>query len=219
MIKIKIFGVIIAIILLLSSCSSVSVKKEANNTKTVDDVLNEQIKAAEGSKDAQSILDDGTVDDQIQAIVEEIADSVGIEEFNAGFIVPESDTIGFDYISEDYIDLTTLNKDMVYAMVYQMMVDPETFMNKEIKMKGLFSVYYDENTKTNYFAILIEDALACCASGIEFIWDDGSHVYPDDYPEVGSVIMVTGIFETYIEEGNSNEYLRLRDCTLELSSP
>ena len=49
---------------------------------------------------------------------------------------------------------------------------------------------------------------------MEFVWGDGNHVYPDDYPEQNQDIIVTGIFELYEEEGY--EYMRLADATLEV---
>ena len=42
-------------------------------------------------------------------------------------------------------------------------------------------------------------ATAYCAQGLEFVWDDGSHAYPDDYPADGEEVVVTGVFETYAE--------------------
>ena len=44
---------------------------------------------------------------------------------------------------------------------------------------------------------------------MEFVWDDDSHVYPDDYPAENSNIVVTGVFETYREDGDKKSVLQI----------
>ena len=56
------------------------------------------------------------------------------------------------------IDLTVLSSTMVYSEVYNMMVSPEDYVDKRIKMEGIFSIYYDEVSEKNYFACIIMDA-------------------------------------------------------------
>ena len=34
--------------------------------------------------------------------------------------------------------------------------------------------------------------MACCAQGLEFVWGDGSHKYPDEYPAEDAEIEVQG---------------------------
>ena len=92
------------------------------------------------------------------------------------------------------IDLTKLSATMVYAQVFNMIVEPEKFEGKMIKMRGQFMVYpMDKNE--NVFAVVISDATACCQQGLEFKWQ-GEHAYPADYPPKGSEIEVTGKFTT-----------------------
>lgn len=107
---------------------------------------------------------------------------------------------------------------MVYATVYQMLMDPDTYVGKSFRMNGLYSAYYYEPTGQYYHYCSIQDALACCAQGLEFVWDDGTHVYPEEYPEENAEIVVQGYYETYQEEGDSNLYCRLRDATLVVAS-
>ena len=104
------------------------------------------------------------------------------------------------------MDLTFLSSTMVYTEVYNMMIQPQEYLGKTIRMEGAFSVYHDEANDKYYFACIISDATACCSQGIEFVLA-GEHTYPDDYPEIGDDVTVTGVFDTY-EEG---EYLY---CTL-----
>ena len=114
----------------------------------------------------------------------------------------------------DY-DLTEMSSDMVYATVYQMMMEPEKYEGKTFRMEGIYYTVYSEQTKKYYHYCIIQDATACCAQGMEFVWDDGSHVYPDEYPEENADVIVEGTFETYTESGDSNLYCRLRDASLE----
>lgn len=100
----------------------------------------------------------------------------------------------------EMVDLTALSSTMVYGEVFNMLMQPEAYMGKTVKMKGEFSVYTDENTGKHYFACIIKDATACCAKGIEFELA-GDYAYPEDYPEVGETITVQGIYSTYEEGG------------------
>ncbi len=116
-----------------------------------------------------------------------------------------------DGADEVDVDLTVLSATMVYSEVYNMMVSPESYIGKTVRMRGRFTVYHDSAANNFYFACLIQDATACCAQGIEFVLTD-DHVFPDDYPEPGEEICVTGIFDTY-KEGNYT-YCTLRRAKL-----
>ncbi len=109
------------------------------------------------------------------------------------------------------LDLSKLSGTVVYSQVYNMMYEPETYLGKIIKMSGYYSAYEDTERDVVYHACVIPDATACCAQGIEFIWG-GEHVWPDDYPEEGTGIIVTGRLETYDEDGYM--YLHLVDAEL-----
>lgn len=111
----------------------------------------------------------------------------------------------------DY-DLTEMGSDMVYATVSQMMYKPEDYVGKMIKISGKYYSTYYEETQQRYYAVIIADAMGCCSQGIEFIWGDGSHVYPDEYPPDETEVEVIGRFETYTEEGSDNLYCRLADA-------
>lgn len=114
------------------------------------------------------------------------------------------------------IDLTQMNGDMVYATVYQLMIDPKTYIGKTVKMTGTYYPVYYEPTKGYYHYCLIKDAMACCAQGMEFIWEDGTHIYPDEYPKVDTTITVTGTFETYHDQGDEKLYCRLKNAQLSI---
>ena len=98
------------------------------------------------------------------------------------------------------LDLTMLSSTMVYAEVYNIMMEPESYVGKTIKMEGLY--YADNYTDKSYHFVIISDATACCAQGLEFIWL-GDHSYPKSDTEVE----VVGIFESY--EENGQRYYRI----------
>ncbi|MBQ9557871.1 MAG: hypothetical protein IJU94_04615, partial [Clostridia bacterium] len=96
------------------------------------------------------------------------------------------------------VDLTTLNSTMVYSEVSNMINEPEKYVGKTIKMKGQFNASYFEGTGNYYYYVVIADATACCAQGLEFVWE-GEHSFPDDYPENGAEVIVTGVYGQYEE--------------------
>lgn len=110
------------------------------------------------------------------------------------------------------VDLTTLDSNMVYAQVYDMVFGETDYNGKLVRAKGQFSYYQDPATSKDYYAVLISDATACCAQGIEFVLA-GEHKYPDDYPELGSEIVIHGTFNTYEDE--TGAYVQLKDAVLE----
>lgn len=120
----------------------------------------------------------------------------------------------FDLISDDGvdIDLTKLSSSMVYAVVYNIMKEPDDYIGKKVRMRGDFSYYYSVETGIYYYACIIRDATACCANGIEFELTD-DYVYPDDYPEVNDRVTVVGDFDVYTE--GEARYCTLRNAVLE----
>ena len=110
------------------------------------------------------------------------------------------------------VDLTKLSSTMVYSEVYNMLYTPDDYIGKMVKMKGAFAYYEDPETKEQYFACIIADAMACCSQGLDFIPTD-EYTYPDDYPELNAEITVTGTFEIY--EKNGIKYCRLANAAIE----
>lgn len=119
--------------------------------------------------------------------------------------IPTESTGGID------IDLTSFSSTMVYSEVYNMMVSPESYIGKTVKMEGAFASYHDEASDAYYFACIIADATACCSQGMEFVLTD-DYTYPDDYPEEGGDICVVGVFDTY-QEGDQT-YCTLRNAKI-----
>ena len=91
------------------------------------------------------------------------------------------------------LDLTELSSTLIYSEVYNMLITPDDYKGKIIKMKGLFNQYTDEETGKIYNAVVIPDATACCQQGLEFELSDKTN--PNF--EQGTEITVVGTFDTY----------------------
>lgn len=112
----------------------------------------------------------------------------------------------------DYdVDLTQLSSTLVYSEVSNMMTAPEDYIGKSVRMQGDFAVYEDEASGNVYLACIIQDATACCAQGIEFV-PTGDWSYPEDFPELGTQITVSGTFGTYSE--GEQMYVTLFDAEM-----
>ena len=187
--------------LLITGCSNKKGTngKGVNNTNSIEKVIDNQIANEDGKTET-------TESDKASSDVES---NKGIEDTISG-----AENVRDTDETVDY-DLTQMSSDMVYATVYQMMVTPEEYEGKTFRIDGNFYATYYEATKKYYFYCIIQDATACCAQGMEFIWDDGSHIYPDEYPEDNAEIVVEGTFETYREDGDENLYCRLSDAILQ----
>lgn len=94
-------------------------------------------------------------------------------------------------------DLTQLNSNMMYGQIFDMVNNYEPYMGLSVRVKGNFQYYKDPAGK-DYFSVFIPDAAQCCNQGIEFVLK-GEHTYPDDYPQIGDEITVTGTFNAYDE--------------------
>lgn len=106
------------------------------------------------------------------------------------------------------VDLTELSTTMVYSEIYNMMLSPESYEGKTVRMKGKYICYEDPQSGKEYFACIVTDAAACCAQGFEFVPAEGSE-YPNDYLDPNCQIVITGIFEIYQE--NNFQFCRLVD--------
>lgn len=99
------------------------------------------------------------------------------------------------------IDLTQLSASMTYAIVFQMVFYPEEYVGKTVRMGGTFFVWLNPQNGKEYYATVVEDALACCEQGLEFILREG------DYPSVGEYHVVTGELQLYQGDGFENIHL------------
>lgn len=86
-------------------------------------------------------------------------------------------------------DLSVMNANMVYATVFDMMVFPENYSGKTLKMKGSLEIFNNSPDGSPVYSVIVADALSCCKTGIEFHYDFG-----DSIPPRGKEVLVTGKF-------------------------
>ena len=111
------------------------------------------------------------------------------------------------------IDLTKLNSMMTYSTLFNILTNPDSYLGKTIKIKGIFDSAKDPDTGIDYFAVVIMDASACCSSGLDFSPKKKyKYEYPKDFPELGEDITVIGKFERYSE--GENIYYHLADADI-----
>jgi len=92
--------------------------------------------------------------------------------------------------STSVLDLTKMSPTMIYSTIFEMLIEPEIYKNRIIKVKGFFNTYYDEATLQTYYFIVIPDATACCKQGIEFKFKSPA----DKIPQINEEITITGKF-------------------------
>lgn len=189
---------------ILSGCGAnknqVPTRSHGNKTQTVSDVM-QQGTGATATPTPAKLTDAPTPANPTDAVTPEGTPTPVATVTSA----PRT----FDKID---VDLTTLSSTMVYSEVYNMVVTPEDYIGKVVKMSGEFAYFHDDAIGADYFACIIADATACCQQGIEFVLA-GSHSFPDDYPALGTNICVVGEFDTYEEAGYM--YCTLRNATLQ----
>ena len=177
----------------VTACGKASDKDSNGDTKIISDAKNKQENSKSNTKK--------------EASKKEVAGDAGKGKSSKSKSKTSSNKID--------IDLNNLNANVVYSQVFLMMTEPDKFIGKRIRMSGQFNVYAAQEGNpsgvTEYYAIIIADAQACCQQGIEFVWP--GHTYPNGFPEVKSNASVTGIFEVY--EENGKKYCRLVADTVE----
>lgn len=107
------------------------------------------------------------------------------------------------------IDLTNMSSTMVYSYVFNIISTPDDFIGQRFRIRGIYDEQYWDQTKLTYHYIVIADATACCAQGLEFVLIDPNAAYP----KVGEEFEISGIFGTYEEEGNL--YIQITADSLE----
>ena len=93
------------------------------------------------------------------------------------------------------VDLTALSSTMVFGELFNMMMNPQNYLGKTLKMRGAYSSSHSEETNNDYHFVVIADAAACCQQGMEFILNGSQD--PADYPAANTRIEVVGTFESY----------------------
>ncbi|HBD68378.1 MAG TPA: hypothetical protein DC014_03795 [Treponema sp.] len=108
------------------------------------------------------------------------------------------------------IDLTRMNANMVYAEVFNMLIEPDYYEGKSVRMNGL--MYIPEQIEGSpRYACIVQDATACCSAGLGFSFANESDL--PSIPKDGDFITVRGTYTCIEEDGFST--IVLVDCILE----
>ncbi len=125
---------------------------------------------------------------------------------------PASSTTSATTSSKPDFDLTKMSATMIYSTIFDMLIMPEEYVEKVIKVKGWFETYTNPESGELFYAVVVPDATACCQQGLEFIWP-GDHHYPADFPELGQDVTVTGRYKLVDKDGFAYNYLEASEVT------
>ena len=178
----------LTLMLVMSGCggdTTAASRSGGNNANSVEAVLQQQMAAETASADVP------------EPTVEIVVENPSEDPQNGSDTEVLYELTGDPDPSVD-VDLTVMNSNMVYAEVYNMMAQPGDYIDKTIKMRGIYTVFEDEKNKQVYYSCIIQDATACCSQGIEFVPEDLQGFKEAGY-EPGDEIVVEGTFGIYPE--------------------
>lgn len=169
---------LLAISLLSCKKSNVYAALPANKNK-VGDIIEKQIQAEqnangnlftknESDDGEQSFANDFSSDDAASKSDGNLAADGAIFASNISDTYGEEFEISFPQRSDVDLDLSKMSGDMIYALVFQFMIEPENYEGKTIRMRGTYDSFYNDALQKNADCCIITDALACCAQGLEF---------------------------------------------------
>lgn len=69
-------------------------------------------------------------------------------------------------------DFSKMNYNMISSITFEMLIAPENYENKTVKITGDF--YSDEHEGHEYYFVMIWDPTGCCPAGISFIPTDST---------------------------------------------
>lgn len=201
------FFIIFIIFVAIAGCGK---KKQNKNqmfstTKSVKDTIEEEMKKEQEKK--ENAENEKALKNDFQATEEDVKEinEDKNEENKKAENVGEENQKDIDY------DLTEMNSDMIYATVFMVVQDPESYAGKTFKIYGNSYTFPTTEGKSMTHYCLIKDALACCAQGLEFISSNSDEKYPDD----GDEIVVTGTLESYTVEDIPMPLCRLVNAKIE----
>ena len=201
------FFIIFIIFVAIAGCGK---KRQNKNqmfsmTKSVKDTIEEEMKKEQEKK--ENAENEKALKNDFQATEEDVKE---INEDKKEKNKKAENVSGENQKDIDY-DLTEMNSDMIYATVFMVVQDPESYAGKTFKIYGNSYTFPTTEGKSMTHYCLIKDALACCAQGLEFISSNSDEKYPDD----GDEIVVTGTLESYTVEDIPMPLCRLVNAKIE----
>lgn len=201
------FFIIFIIFVAIAGCGKKRQNKNQmfSTTKSVKDTIEEEMKKEQEKK--ENVENEKALKNNFQATEEDVKEiNEDKNEENKKAI-----NLGGENQKDIDYDLTEMNSDMIYATVFMVVQDPESYAGKTFKIYGNSYTFPTTEGKSMTHYCLIKDALACCAQGLEFISSNSDEKYPDD----GDEIVVTGTLESYTVEDIPMPLCRLVNAKIE----
>ena len=201
------FFIIFIIFVVIAGCGKKRQNKNQmfSTTKSVKDTIEEEMKKEEEKKEKAE--NEKALKNDFQATEEDVKEiNEDKNEENK-----KAENVGGENQKDIDYDLTEMNSDMIYATVFMVVQDPESYAGKTFKIYGNSYTFPTTEGKSMTHYCLIKDALACCAQGLEFISSNSDEKYPDD----GDEIVVTGTLESYTVEDIPMPLCRLVNAKIE----
>lgn len=201
------FFIIFIIFVAIAGCGKKRQNKNQmfSTTKSVKDTIEEEMKKEEEKKEKAE--NEKALKNDFQATEEDVKEiNEDKNEENK-----KAENVGGENQKDIDYDLTEMNSDMIYATVFMVVQDPESYAGKTFKIYGNSYTFPTTEGKSMTHYCLIKDALACCAQGLEFISSSSDEKYPDD----GDEIVVTGTLESYTVEDIPMPLCRLVNAKIE----
>ena len=205
------FFIIFIIFVAIAGCGKKRQNKNQmfSTTKSVKDTIEEEMKKEQEKK--ENAENEKALKNDFQATEEDVKEIY--EDKNEENKKVEN--VGGENQKDIDYDLTEMNSDMIYATVFMVVQDPESYAGKTFKIYGNSYTFPTTEGKSMTHYCLIKDALACCAQGLEFISSNSDEKYPDD----GDEIVVTGTLESYTVEDIPMPLCRLVNAKIEKKKP
>lgn len=201
------FFIIFIIFVAIAGCGKKRQNKNQmfSTTKSVKDTIEEEMKKEQEKK--ENAENEKALKNDFQATEEDVKEiNEDKNEENK-----KAENVGGENQKDIDYDLTEMNSDMIYATVFMVVQDPESYAGKTFKIYGNSYTFPTIEGKSMTHYCLIKDALACCAQGLEFISSNSDEKYPDD----GDEIVVTGTLESYTVEDIPMPLCRLVNAKIE----
>ncbi len=174
--------------------------------KTGSESEEESSETTEVFEEGEEVIEEIT-DEEAEALMGDVDEDDGSEPGDETEEVVIEETV-----EQDMVDLTGLSAALTYEEVRQMVLTPEDYVGEMISLKGTFTTWYNRDEDKNYFSCMVQEPATGDETGLEFVLA-GNPVYPDDYPEEGSAITISGLFETY--QSGDETFCRLAEAELQ----
>lgn len=103
---------------------------------------------------------------------------------------------GEDDSEFDY-DIPRFSSPVAYALLTDILFEnPQNYLGKTIRVQGTYQHQFWDVSGAIHHDVVMQLLADCCPKSIEFILS-GAPTFPDDFPEHGTEIEISGVFSRY----------------------